>query len=60
MCPGPSRSYHHCTPGSIILGLEGDSFPDIVDRIVDQMVADEQLPQDRVDTVQQALYKRHR
>ena len=46
--------------GSVMLGLEGENYPDIVDRIVDQMVADEQLPQDRVDPVQQALYKRHR
>ena len=46
--------------GSILLDLEGDSFPAIVDKIVEQMVTDQQLPQDRVDPVQQALYKRHR
>ena len=50
----------HTHLGLILLDAEGDNFPVIVDKIVDQLVATEQLKEVEVDFVLQALYKKHK
>ncbi len=46
--------------GIILLDANGDNFPAIVDKIVDQLVESGQLKESEVDFVLQALYKKHR
>ena len=47
-------------PGCILLDVEGDNFPSIADKIVEQLQETGQLPHDKVVFISQALYKRHR
>jgi hypothetical protein len=46
--------------GCVLLDVEGDNFPAIVDKIVENLVENDYLPQDKVDFVLQALYKKHK
>ena len=40
--------------------VEGNNFPVIADKIVDELIASGQLPPDKDDYILQALYKRHK
>ena len=46
--------------GLVLLDVDGDNFPAIVDKIVDQLVQSGQLPHEKVDFMLQALYRRHK
>ena len=46
--------------GCVLLDVEGDNFPSIADKIVDHLVQEGYLSEDKVDFVLQALYKKHK
>lgn len=46
--------------GLVLLDVDGDNFPAIVDKVVGQLVQSGQLPHEKVDFMLQALYRRHK